>query len=44
MIPHSRTEPPGLTFFRASWEEREFVGHAAWVRAEPDEEPGDAPA
>jgi len=44
MMPHSRTEPPGLAFFRARWEEMEFVGHAVWMRAEPDEEPSDAQA
>lgn len=32
MIPASGTEPPGEAFFRAKWEDMEFVGRAAWQR------------
>jgi hypothetical protein len=25
-------EPGGLAFYRASWEEMEFIGHAVWAK------------
>jgi hypothetical protein len=38
-IPKNREEPPGEAYFRAKWEEIEYVGLAPWV---PDrEEDGD---
>jgi hypothetical protein len=39
MMPKSRGEALGLYFFRARWDQMEWVGHVVWIRGEePDEE------
>lgn len=35
-IPSSRTEPPGFAYYRATWEQMEYVGKATWVLATPE--------
>ena len=30
-MPQGRGELPGEAYYRAKWEELEYVGHAAWV-------------
>ena len=36
-IPNQRGQPPASAHYRASWDEMEFIGRAAWVPR--DEEP-----
>jgi hypothetical protein len=32
-LPRERGESPGAAYFRATWEQMAFVGHAAWEPA-----------
>jgi hypothetical protein len=34
---------PGFAYYRANWEEMEYIGHAEWVPADLETE-GDEPA
>lgn len=31
-MPGTRGEPPGAAYYRAKWEEMEYVGRAQWVQ------------
>lgn len=34
-IPTSRIEPPGFAYYRATWEQMEYVGKATWTLETP---------
>lgn len=38
-VPGARGEPPGSAYYRAKWEEMEYIGRAAWAPAPEVETP-----